>query len=370
MRTLSVKDIEHFLYAAKVFGCGGGGSEQAARSLIGEIYRSGLHIKLVDPSELSKDALLFIVGLVGGGVEREYAEKVKHLKETDTHPELTAFRMMCDYLGRRPTALVAPELGPLNSVLPMYVAAINGIPVVDGDPCGRSKPEIAISTTHVAGIASTPIVAANRYGDRIILAAAVDDYRAEDLIRHFALLSGGRVGVARTPMSGQDVNYSIIPGTFTKAIRVGREVEEARAKGEDPVSALVRAAGAYLVFEGEVLDFAREERGAFTWGDITLAGTSDFRERKMRIWYKNEYLISYLDGEPYVTCPDILSVVDGETGEGLTPWEEDFRPGRKVAVIAAPCHEIWRTPRGLEIFGPRHFGFEINYRPVEIIVRG
>jgi len=28
----------------------------------------------------------------------------------------------------------------------------------------------------------------------------------------------------------------------------------------------------------------------------------------------------------------------------------------------------WRTKRGLRIFSPKHFGFDIKYRPIEDIV--
>ena len=30
-------------------------------------------------------------------------------------------------------------------------------------------------------------------------------------------------------------------------------------------------------------------------------------------------------------------------------------------AMAAPA--VWTTPRGLEVFGPRSFGFEVDYKP-------
>ena len=30
-----------------------------------------------------------------------------------------------------------------------------------------------------------------------------------------------------------------------------------------------------------------------------------------------------------------------------------------------PCDEKWRTPAGIDLGGPRHFGYDIDYVPVE-----
>jgi hypothetical protein len=37
----------------------------------------------------------------------------------------------------------------------------------------------------------------------------------------------------------------------------------------------------------------------------------------------------------------------------------------KVYVIGFKAHNIFRTEKGLEILGPKHFGFDIEYTPIE-----
>jgi DUF917 family protein len=37
-------------------------------------------------------------------------------------------------------------------------------------------------------------------------------------------------------------------------------------------------------------------------------------------------------------------------------------------VFGRRAYKIWRTKRGIELFSPRHFGFDIGYRPIEDIV--
>ena len=65
-----------------------------------------------------------------------------------------------------------------------------------------------------------------------------------------------------------------------------------------------------------------------------------------------------LDGEVLVTTPDLIVVVDAETGEPITT--ETLRFGHRVAVVAAPMDERWHTPAGLELVGPRYFGYDVD----------
>ena len=52
-----------------------------------------------------------------------------------------------------------------------------------------------------------------------------------------------------------------------------------------------------------------------------------------------------------------------ETGEPITT--EILRYGMRVAVLAFPCDPKWRTPKGIDLVGPRYFGYDIDYIPVE-----
>ena len=41
--------------------------------------------------------------------------------------------------------------------------------------------------------------------------------------------------------------------------------------------------------------------------------------------------------------------------------------GAAVSVLAWRAPAPWRTPAGLALFGPRHFGFDLDYVPVETL---
>ena len=39
--------------------------------------------------------------------------------------------------------------------------------------------------------------------------------------------------------------------------------------------------------------------------------------------------------------------------------------GKRVLVVGLKCFERWRSEEGLSLVGPRYFGIETDYRPVE-----
>lgn len=70
----------------------------------------------------------------------------------------------------------------------------------------------------------------------------------------------------------------------------------------------------------------------------------------------------YRNGEVDVIAPDLICMINGEGNPMTTP---NFEVGDKMTVIALPSPEIWTTPEGLECFGPKHFGFDVEYKPFE-----
>ena len=103
------------------------------------------------------------------------------------------------------------------------------------------------------------------------------------------------------------------------------------------------------------------------WGNIEIKGTGDSERHELKVWYKNEFLISWENGRPFVTCPDTICVVDADSAEGLSNWGNDFRERRNVVVFGRKAHDLWRTEKGLELFSPKHFGFNIEYVRIEEI---
>jgi hypothetical protein len=168
------------------------------------------------------------------------------------------------------------------------------------------------------------------------------------------------VGGVRCPCTGKQAKEALAWGSISLAVKIGALVREDKS---DVVDTLVRALDGKLRFVGKVKDFEHDKKAAFNWGTVQLEGTGRFAGQHYKTWYKNENLVSWLNGLVDVTCPDCILAVDARTGEGILNHPGYFPEGREVAVIARAAHEIWMKEKGLALFGPGHFGFDFPYRP-------
>jgi DUF917 family protein len=55
--------------------------------------------------------------------------------------------------------------------------------------------------------------------------------------------------------------------------------------------------------------------------------------------------------------------VDTETFQPVTT--DALKYGKRVLLVGLACHPLWRTERGLELAGPRYFGIDADYIPLE-----
>jgi len=166
--------------------------------------------------------------------------------------------------------------------------------------------------------------------------------------------------------TGKEIREAAVHGGFSRTIKIGKAIASA---GKNPIDNIVEATNGYKIFEGEIISYTSEGKFAFIWGNGWIKGTGDYEGKLFRFWYKNENQISWLDDEPYVTCPDPFTVIDRESGDGLANFRRDmWTSGRKVAVVGIKAVDVWRSERGLKIYNPRHFGFNIKFRPIEEIM--
>ena len=74
------------------------------------------------------------------------------------------------------------------------------------------------------------------------------------------------------------------------------------------------------------------------------------------------------DGKILATAPDLICLVDTETFIPVTT--DGLKYGKRVLVVGLKCYPMWRTPKGIELVGPRYFGIDADYIPVEERVKG
>jgi DUF917 family protein len=192
----------------------------------------------------------------------------------------------------------------------------------------------------------------------------VDDDRAEDITRQVAVACGGGVTVARCPGTVKDYKRAVSPKQVSKCIKIGAAIRIAKDKGDDPTESFIKVSGATKIFQGKVSMWEMEGRGGFNWGNWNIEGVDDYSGHDLRVWFKNEHLISWLDDEPYIMGPDLICIVEDGTFEGLSNFmREGTHEEKKVTVFAIRAIKAWRKTKGIELFGPRHFGFDIKYSP-------
>ena len=372
-------EIEDFVHGLVLFGTGGGGGPAAGiiERLAGELA-AGTQIGWTAIDDLPDDAWTFSVAGVGGRAPAEGPEPallartgLNEYKYDDfSDMLLEAARTLTGLYDVEPGGIIAVELGSSNTVTPMLVAARLGVPLVDGDYCGRAKPEIHQSMLEIAGRGVWPLVFVDRWGDVVHIPEAVSSAMVDRIGRHLCSASFGGVAVARSLLPAAEARDAIVKGSCETSLQAGRVLREAREAGEDPVAAIVAHLGGAQLFDGTVERIEEDPESGYQFHLCThhLRGTGAFEGQSCAVWVKNEHHIVWVDGTPRALSPDIIALLDRADGRPLTNHE--IEPGLNVAVIATPpLDSRWRSDRGIALLGPRAFGFDIDFEPVESLAR-
>ena len=120
--------------------------------------------------------------------------------------------------------------------------------------------------------------------------------------------------------------------------------------------------------KGKIADVLRETRAGFNFGKVVLEGIGDYKGRSAYVEFQNENLTATVDGEILATTPDLISLVDTETFLPVTT--DALKYGKRVMVVGLKCFHLWRTEKGIELVGPRYFGVDTDYIPLEERCKG
>ena len=405
-RLLTEQDLWDSVIGATILATGGGGiapSPDNFRSVVDPVLENGLTPQLISLKELSDDSVIFMRAGASDGVSLDVKERLlphpgyevrwrdgyratewiaAQIREMDRLYPLpnwaeipdhewhgAAERRLIELIDTDPSAYIPTEIGP-QVFEDVCNAALKGKPIVDADIAGhRAVPEFSLTGLNVVEAPVGRSVLTTPWGDMVVYDKVLSWQRFEDLNRSIAVSCGGLVGGVLAA-SGADLRRGATAGSISKCMQIGKAIREATDQGKDPVKAAIIASGGHVLFHGRISAFLFEEKGAFIWGETRIEGTREFEGHAFRIWYKNENHISFLDGNPYVTSPDLICIVDAHSSHGLSNFcQSDFEWGREVCVVGIPCAQVWHMPRGLKIFNPRHFGFHIDYVPLEERVR-
>jgi DUF917 family protein len=360
-RVESETDVRDMARGAVFLGGGGGGDPRVGALFVIDQMRRGRHPRVMQASELPDDA--FVVSIAGVGaptVLEEYLVSARMLRRLVD---------ACVHFYQRPIdALISAEIGGFNSLMPLAAATEMDLPVVDGDGIGRAVPHIEMTAFSIYGCRATPSIVTDEAGN-VCHIFAVDDHTAETMIRSACVGMGSSIAGAFYPMSGRQVKEAAVLGSLRQTLDIGRRIRTARERQSDPVQELltyldVPAAQRYarLLFEGRIVDVQRETRDGWHWAQVRLSACAG-GEPEFSLEIQNEILVARNRGRIVATVPDIITVVDSESAEPLPA--ERLTYGQRVHVIGYSADPKVRRPEAVAVIGPRAFGFDFDFVPIE-----
>nr|WP_257098616.1 DUF917 domain-containing protein [Pseudovibrio flavus] len=355
---MTEEDIDALEIGSAILGTGGGGNPYIGKLRAKQAMREGLKLQIMDVDDVDDDALVVSVGGIGAPVVGY--ERLKEGREG-----LRCLRTLEDRLNFNAVAVVCEEIGGQNSMEPLITAALAGLPVLDCDGMGRAFPEMQMVTFSIYGHRTTPSALCDLHGNTVIIDHAVSELWHERMARAATVSQGGASVLASAPMKGSFVKQYAIKHTYTQAIALGRAVLKARAEFRDPVAAVAEQEKGKVVFTGKIQDLKRHLSKGFVFGEAHLNGIDAYEGDEGSIVIQNENLIFRRNGKVEVVVPDLIIVLDVETGEAITT--EMLQYGQRVAILALPAPELLKTPEALEVVGPRAFGFDdVEYIPMSV----
>lgn len=358
---LCADDLSDLARGATLLGTGGGGDPHIGRMLVERVLGAGT-ITILDPDELDDD--MFVIPTAQMGAPTVMVEKIP----AGTEPTL-ALRTLENHLGRTADATMPIECGGINSMIPLIVAAETGIPVVDADGMGRAFPELSMETFAVYGRHGSPLALAGERGEQVIIDTGADDRQMEWLARGAAIRLGGVGHIAEYAMTGADVKRTAVPRTISMALAVGRAIRQARAAHLSPVEAIAATLSTTQyrhvreLFTGKIVEVDRRTTEGFARGRVIVAALDAADVDTLEIFFQNENLVARRGGQVLAIVPDLICVVDIESGEPITT--ERLRFGQRVRVLGISTPDMMRTAAALDTFGPAAFGLDVPFVPVE-----
>ena len=362
MKQLSLADMQDLLLGCTILGTGGGGEMSEGMALLEEVYDKGLPVTLVSLQEAPDEAMVCTPYLLGAlDLSEKQKPKYQRLPQSEAPAICAAYSRLEQHLNTSFYGTLCCEMGGANTAVAFYTAALNGGVVIDADPAGRAVPEITHSTYYLNSLPAAPIVAANTFDEVFIVEHVKDDLRAEQLMRALCQESANDIACIDHAMKVKDIKHAVIDGTLSKAWKLGVTAREAQQQGRDVAQRVAAMGNGFVSFRGDIEHFSFDTEGGFTVGEVKISGTDKFARHRYTLAVKNENLVAYFDDELDVTIPDLICVIDTETGQPVT--NPHYHKGQSVAVVILPAHKEFTSPCGLSVFGPAYAGIDVPYQP-------
>lgn len=333
---VQIEDLEALSLGATLLGSGGGGDPHPDLMRTKELFSKHGLCQIIDQETLADDDLVVPVAFMGAPLVS--TEKLPSGREC-----LALLEMIKKHCQKEPKALVAAEIGGSNAFTALALGAMTGLPVLDGDTLGRAFPELHMSSCALHGIIPSPAFFADALGNSVVVHAD-SAKRLEFYARSLCEAMGSSVACALYLQSGAQAKKSLVANTLSQAIDLGRQI-------------LSKTLKATHLGKGYLVDIQQEIQGGFLTGKVEIVGSKHYE-----VVFQNEYLLARSDQEVLATTPDIIAILEQESGYPLAV--ERLKFGLAVEIVALPAPNIWQSKQALQIVGPQTFGYDCEYKAV------
>lgn len=361
MRKIGIPEIEDIALGAALLGAGGGGDPYIGKLVaVGAIQEHG-PVTLIEPEEVPDDALVVPIAMMG-------APTILAEKAVGQNEYKVLYDTVSTFYGKPIYAFMPIEAGGVNSMLPIAAAAKLGLPLVDCDGMGRAFPELQMVTFTIGGGSATPMALVDEKGNSTIFRTVTNKW-TEDLARAVTMACGGSVSVSLFSMDGAFMKKYGVHGIVTRSQMLGSAIRRVKESADmTPEEKFLEITEGFKLFKGKIGDVLREVRGGFNFGKVMIEGIGEYKGKNAYVEFQNENLTAVVDGEILATTPDLICLVDVET---FIPVPTDaLKYGKRVMIVGLKCFPLWRTKEGIELVGPRYFGVDTDYIPLEERCKG
>jgi DUF917 family protein len=192
---------------------------------------------------------------------------------------------------------------------------------------------------------------------------AKDFYELEEKARTETIKMGATACVADGLVSGEIFKKIAIKDIISLSYNIGKIILEEK----EPWDALIKY-GAMELFAGKITSVERKTEDGFNKGVVHLEGIEDYKDKNYSINIQNENLIVYEGEKVICMVPDLVTLLDNQSAYPITT--DNLKYGQRVRAIAFSCDQKWRTKKGIELVGPRAFGYDFEYVEVENLIGG
>jgi len=365
---LSRQDLEDFVRGVIFLGVGGGGRGEDGLAHLNVAMDEGIPLGFTDIGDIPDEEWLCVVYGMGSIAPAELSKDKPYGLETKIvrRPMVEALKALEDFAKVKIGVVAIFEPGGANSPKALDAGMRFGALVPDGDFCGRAVPELHQTLAAIKGISPFPMAICDDWGHKVYLVNAPTLHSAEAIGKNISVITKAPDPLATCAHAAYLMRMSLakevmVGDTMSYALKIGRAVRLAREQGKDPVSAVAKESGGKMLLKGIVKEVEWESSKGYMSGTTHIVGED---KQQYSVWFKNENHLVLSGDKPICMSPDLIHILDSETGEPITNTK--IQEGLNVSVLATANHPF-RTSEGIKGLCPEYFGLNYPYVPFETI---